>query len=64
MRLLEWKTRLNCVKYEWSDIKLSVNIWGSVRKNFSLLLTFIAGIHNVIKKCDMIKDKESCRKTR
>jgi F0F1-type ATP synthase assembly protein I len=34
-----------------------------VRKQF-LLLSFIAGVHNVIKKCDTIEDEESCKKTK
>jgi len=37
---------------------------GSVWGNFSLLLTFIVVIHNVIKKCDRIEGKGSCRKER
>jgi hypothetical protein len=64
MRLLEWKDQLNCVKHEWSDIKSSVSKWESVRGNLSLLLTFIIGIHNVIKNCDTIEGEGSCRKIR
>jgi len=64
VRLLEWKTWLNCMKQEWSDVKPSVNTWGSVWGNLSLLLTFDAGIHNVIKKYDTIKGEWSYRKTR
>ena len=37
---------------------------GSVWGNFSLLLTFIVVIHNVIKKCDIIEGKGFCRKER
>jgi len=40
MRLLEWKAQLNCVKYEWSEIKSSVKISKSVWGNLSLLVTF------------------------
>jgi hypothetical protein len=35
-----------------------------VWENFSLLLIFIVGIHNVIKKYDTIESKGSCRDTR
>jgi len=52
------------VKHECSDIKLSVNMWGSVLENSSMLINFITSIHNVIKKYDTIKDEGSCRKTK
>jgi F0F1-type ATP synthase assembly protein I len=40
------------------------NFFGGVWGIFSLLLTFIIGIHNVIKKCDKIEGEGSYRKTR